>query len=329
MPQQASRRHGTFSGAGCLSVAALLACCMAAHAGEPVRFHSVKSPDGVVLNVADAGPEHAPALLFVHGIGQSWLSWRKQLEGPLADRFRMVALDLRGHGDSSKPDDPGSYREACRWADDIQAVMQSLGISKPILVAWSFGGLVTMHYVRCRGVGELRGIVLVATSGGQLVSPQGAGPREGARLAGAAAREMSAPDLRRNLAGAKQFAALMTASAPDDAWQAETVAALLRLPAYVRRALAGEVTGPGGTRLTSNADLVPRLDLPLLVVTGGKDPLSDGRVLADAYVSSFPAARVVVYADSGHSPFAEEPARFNAELEAFVRSASVRRRAAD
>ena len=329
MPQQFTRKHSALSHAGLLCAFTLLASCITAHADEPLRFHSVKAPDGVVLNVADAGPKDAQALVFVHGIGQSWLSWRRQLEGPLAGRFRMVALDLRGHGDSTKPDDPVSYREACRWADDIQAVMQSLGISKPILVGWSFGGLITMHFVRCKGADDLRGLVLVATTAGQLVSPQGAGPSEGARLAGAAAREMSAPDLRRNLAGAQQFAALMTASAPDEAWQAETVAALLRLPAYVRRALAGEVTGPGGTRLTSNADLVPRLDLPLLVITGVKDPLSDGRILAQAYVSSFPAARVVVYADSGHSPFAEESSRFDAELEEFLRSESVRRRAAD
>ena len=59
-----------------------------------------------------------------------------------------------------------------------------------------------------------------------------------------------------------------------------------------------------------------------MVVTGGRDALSDGAALADAYRGRYPAARVHVYVDSGHSPFAEEPRRFDVDLAAFISAIS-------
>lgn len=345
----ATRRRVILAAAPALALAAVLAPAPAPAANRPaadsrpaaaipsaaLRFHTVTSADGVPLNVVETGPADGTPVLFVHGIGQSWLSWRRQLEGPLAGRLRLVALDLRGHGDSGKPWDPAAYREACRWAEDLRAVQTALGLRKPVVVAWSFGGLVAMHYLRCTGAPQLGGLVLVATAAGRLVTPVAAGPgagapSPGAQQAAAAARDMMAPDLRRNVAGARSFAALMTASAPDAAWQDETVAALLRMPAYVRRAMGTEIVGPRGEAITGNADLAPALQgLPLQVVTGARDALSDGAALAAAYREAFPHSRVAVFAESGHSPFAEEPARFDAALEAFVSGIAGRPRAGD
>ncbi len=305
----------------------LVSSAAASHAADNpgIRYSSVTSTDGVVLSVGETGPRDAPAVLFLHGIGQSQASWRRQLESPLAQRLRLVAMDLRGHGDSGKPSAPAAYQRACQWAEDVRAVREALGLERPVLVAWSFGGLVAMNYVRCEGAKSLAGIALVATAGGRLVpsTPGGATPPA------TGAREMSLPDLRVNLAGAKTFAKLLTASAPDAAWEEEAVAALMRLPAYVRRAMGGEQFGPNGERIATNEDLIPRLTLPMLVVTGGKDALSNGEALAAAYRARFPAARVLTYPESGHSPFAEVPERFNADLESFVNATRTAPRAAD
>lgn len=331
-PTVAARQRPAVLRAAALAVLAVLFCpSVAVMAAEPspLRFHSVRATDGVMLNVVETGPVGGTPVLFLHGIGQSWLSWRRQLEGPLAGRLRLVAMDLRGHGDSAKPIDPVAYREVCRWADDVRAVQQALGLERPVLVAWSFGGLVAMHYLRCEGAGGLRGLVLVATAAGRLVTLPAVPPTAGAQRAGAAARAMVDPDLRRNLQGVRDFAALMTATPPDPAWYDETVAALLRLPAYVRRGLAGELVGRDGKPISSNADLAEAIKLPLMVVTGGRDALSDGAALAEAYRSRYPAARVQVYADSGHSPFAEEPRRFDADLAAFINAISNQPRDGD
>ncbi len=325
LPSVAATSRLTVPRAAALAVLAFLSCApIAVMAAEPssLRFHSVRAADGVMLNVVETGPAAGTPVLFLHGVGQSWLSWRQQLEGPLAGRLRLVAMDLRGHGDSAKPADPVAYREVCRWADDVRAVQQALGLERPVLVAWSFGGLVAMHYLRCEGAGGLRGLVLVATAAGRLVTPPTAAPTAGAQRAAAAARAMVDPDLRRNLQGARDFAVLMTATPPDPAWYDETVAALLRLPAYVRRGLTGDLVGRDGKPISSNADLADAIKLPLMVVTGGRDALSDGAALAEAYRSRYPAARVQVYADSGHSPFAEESQRFDTDLAAFISSIS-------
>ena len=61
----------------------------------------VKSHDDVTINVVETGDPSRSAVLFVQGIQQSWRSWLAQFaDRGLRERFRLVALDLRGHGDS-------------------------------------------------------------------------------------------------------------------------------------------------------------------------------------------------------------------------------------
>jgi non-heme chloroperoxidase len=66
----------------------------------------------VKLHVREWGKVDAPAILFIHGWSQNHLCWRKQHESQLADRFRLVAFDLRGHGMSEAPEAQDQYTEA-------------------------------------------------------------------------------------------------------------------------------------------------------------------------------------------------------------------------
>ena len=74
---------------------------------------SVTGYGGTKLHVEDVGPHDAPAILFVHGWSQSHLSWRNQFGGPLADGFRLVALDLLVR-QSDRPTDKDAYRGRSR-----------------------------------------------------------------------------------------------------------------------------------------------------------------------------------------------------------------------
>ena len=67
---------------------------------------TVPAADGTPLHVWEAGTADGPVLLLLHGLGQSGRSWRPLWESPLADRFRLVCPDLRGHGRSGVPADP-------------------------------------------------------------------------------------------------------------------------------------------------------------------------------------------------------------------------------
>ena len=120
-----------------LALACIVAAgTFAAHAGGLQRT-TVEAPDGVNLSVVESGNPDGPALLFVHGFSQSAASWRHQLESDLGDTFRLIALDLRGHGYSAKPEDPARYVASKLWADDIASVVAAKGLDGFVLVGWS------------------------------------------------------------------------------------------------------------------------------------------------------------------------------------------------
>src|SRR4051812_11475318 len=78
-----------------------------------------------------------PAAVLVHGITSSARAWVRV--GPaLADRYRVYAFDMRGHGDSVHPA-PGAY-DLRQTADDTAAFIQELGLEHPLLIGHSWGG---------------------------------------------------------------------------------------------------------------------------------------------------------------------------------------------
>jgi non-heme chloroperoxidase len=150
-----------------------------------LKFTSVTTADGVRLNVVETGNPQGPAIVFVHGVSQSWLSWVAQLSDPaLRVKYRLVAFDLRGHGASQGSqvalDDDGvpyaplsdaAYNNgnaagtSALWAGDLHAVLSGLGLSSPTVVGWSYGGCVVLDYIGTHaGLGSIGKAVLLATS---------------------------------------------------------------------------------------------------------------------------------------------------------------------
>jgi pimeloyl-ACP methyl ester carboxylesterase len=123
----------------------------------PYRAHSIRTPDGLTLAAYEYGNPAGIPLLFIHGYAQAALSWDRQTrDADLAREFRMVALDLRGHGMSDKPVGNEHYRNSKLWADDIQATITQLNLGRPVLVGWSYGGRVMGDYVSEHGAARLR-----------------------------------------------------------------------------------------------------------------------------------------------------------------------------
>lgn len=280
---------------------------------EPKVFQ-IEGSGGVPLNVAEAGKRGAPGILLIHGNGQSYLSWYRQLESDLAQTHHLVAFDLRGHGNSGKPSQAEAYNRACIWAEDIEAVIRSTGLERPVMVGWSRGGLIAMHYVRCRGTDALSGIAMVA-SRGRLVEvplpPDSSAPRS-------SQVDLEAQDIRANMLGAERFAELMTAEPPDPEWLKISTAMNIMAPPYARRAMRAPVLDPDGNVVGSYAGLLDQIDVPFMVVLGADDALRDSGDLAAAYRAAKPDTIIHIYPGVGHSPFLEAPARFNADLAEFA-----------
>src|SRR4051794_27795356 len=85
----------------------------------PGVTHEWVDAGGLRTHVALAGAPDAPPLLMVHGWPQHWYCWRKVI-GPLAERYRVIAPDLRGHGWTDAPRD--GYAKA-QLADDMLALL--------------------------------------------------------------------------------------------------------------------------------------------------------------------------------------------------------------
>jgi pimeloyl-ACP methyl ester carboxylesterase len=98
--------------------------------------HDYVDVNGLRTHVALAGAEDRPPIVLVHGWPQNWWSWRHVIP-QLADRFRVIAPDLRGHGWTEAPAD--GYEKA-QLAADVLGLLDALGIDRVVWVGHDWGG---------------------------------------------------------------------------------------------------------------------------------------------------------------------------------------------
>src|SRR5215467_299829 len=111
-----------------------------------MKTHKIAGGGGVRLNVVEEGNPQGRPILFLHGVSQCSLQWSRQMDSSLAGTYRLVAMDMRGHGLSDKPRE--GYNDSKLWADDVNAVIQSLKLDHPVLSGWSYGPLLFLDYIR-------------------------------------------------------------------------------------------------------------------------------------------------------------------------------------
>lgn len=99
--------------------------------------------NGVRLFYNDAGSGDPP-LLFIHGWCCDHSYWRDQIP-EFAQRHRVVAVDLRGTGDSDAPDEDSKIAQ---FVDDVAWLSKEVGLDRPVLVGHSMGGLIALNIVR-------------------------------------------------------------------------------------------------------------------------------------------------------------------------------------
>ena len=95
---------------------------------------------GIRMNVALSGPEDAPPVILVHGFPESHRTWR-EIADRLGGELRLVMPDLRGFGDSDRPQDVADYATDILIAD-IFALADALGIDRFALVGHDWGGAI-------------------------------------------------------------------------------------------------------------------------------------------------------------------------------------------
>lgn len=259
----------------------------------------VIAPDGVRLMVAER-PGAGRPIVLLHGLFQSHLAWLDLWDEPALAGFHLVAPDLRGHGGSDKPDQPDAYRQADRWAGDIEQLISGLGLVRPIVVAWSYGGRVIGDYLDLKGDGAIGGCVFVAATLRTV-------PEHFAADLGTLFAEIVADDPVVEVGALRRFAAAV-APAPLDRQREEGLIAAASVPKTVRRHLLG--------RPADYSSSLQRLSVPVRVLHGTQD-----RVVTPAqseWTASACRVPCTLWQDAGHAPFLEHPRRFAEDLAAFA-----------
>lgn len=124
---------------------------------EP-RRRTFTLPDGE-MSALDFGDEARPVdVIFIHANGFNAQTYRQALQ-PLSAALRILAVDLRGHGESRLPADAESLRNWNVYADDVLRVIDALGVGELILSGHSMGGSTCiLSAARCRG--QVKSLVL-------------------------------------------------------------------------------------------------------------------------------------------------------------------------
>jgi non-heme chloroperoxidase len=270
-------------------------------APQPAKVFKVQTPDGLSIAAQEWGNPNAPEIVFIHGFSQSHLSWSRQFRSGLAETFRLITYDMRGHGGSDKPLDAVYYRDHKRWAGELKAVMDAAKLKKPVLVGWSYGGRVIAEYLMEHGDKNIAAINFVGSF--LKVDDRTRGP------ASPAVWKMASADLAENIENTIAFLKFCTArQLPDEDLQTMLAYNML-VPAQIR--------GHMLKRPEFYEDALKKLTVPVLVTHGLEDQVA--LMSAARYTTSvIPHARTSFYADVGHMPFWEDTLRFNRELAEFV-----------
>ncbi|HET7477627.1 MAG TPA: alpha/beta hydrolase [Dermatophilaceae bacterium] len=276
----------------------------------PTRFHTVHGYRRA-YRVQGSGP----ALLLVHGIGDSSRTWDPVVPR-LARHFTVITPDLLGHGQSDRP--RADYSVA-GYANGMRDLLGVLDVERVTVAGHSLGGGVAMQFAYQYPERTER-LVLVNSGGvGREVNP--------------VLRAISLPLVEHLLAGL---------SLPTVRWQVEAAAAVVRrlpvdLAADVDDLLRMFQSLPDAAArsvfrrtLHSVVDwrgqVVTMLDrcylaagMPTLLVWGRRDPVIP---VAHAYRAreAMPGSRLEIFEDAGHFPFHADPARFARVLRDFMRT---------
>jgi 3-oxoadipate enol-lactonase len=240
-------------------------------------------------------------VVLIHGFPLTKQMWDDQIAA-LAPHARVVAIDLRGMGDSSVT--PGPYLMET-LAGDVAAVLDALDVRRATLIGHSLGGYVSLAFARMY-VERLERLALVC-------SRIDADTPERAQ-----ARREQADDAERSNSSARIIDAMANATlAPQTRERRHDIVEKFKKIAEKNdpRGLAAMLRGMA--MRDSAEDIAREFEVPVLVVAGQFDPLVPVEQ-ASKTAEAFPAGSLEVIGGSGHVPALEAPDQLSACLRRFI-----------
>jgi pimeloyl-ACP methyl ester carboxylesterase len=281
------------------------AAMRAKYGAPPSQF--VDLGNGLTVHLRDTGPRGAPVLVLIHGSNASLHTWEPWAQR-LAPRYRIIRMDLPGHG-LTGPSPTRDYTPAA-YVDVVERIRAKLGVDHIVLAGNSMGGGVAWHYA-LQHPGHVRALVLIDSVG--QPEPGNSKPPLAFRIARMPVlREIAAAITPRrliadSLPGVFGDPTLADAAMIDRYWE------LLRYPGNRTATLDRFALTPD----SATAAQLAALRLPVLILWGAKDqliPRASGAWLHARIAGS----KLIVYPATGHLPMEERPDESAHDVARFV-----------
>lgn len=260
---------------------------------DEFRFGRTPLGTGVTLHYAERGEKAGLPVLFLHGYVDSWRSFSGVIE-TLPREYRAVALDLRGHGDSDKPECCYAVED---FAQDLLLFMDVLGLDKANLVGHSMGSFIAQSFA-ARSPGRVERLVLVSSAPG---------------TAGNSVLMEIKPriDALRDPIGRNFAAEFQAPSNPVSAGFMEMIVSeTMKVPAHVWRSAFS------GLLEVNHGPILRDINAPTLLIWGNQDQIFT-RPDQEVLLSEIPHSRLEEF-DAGHSLHWEKPMEVAAALKNFL-----------
>jgi len=256
--------------------------------------------NGIRLHYVQTG-QGSLTLLFVHGYPLDHTLWQPQVD-KMSDIARVVALDLRGFGQTDAPE--AVYTMEAH-ADDLAALFDTLQIERAIVCGLSMGGYIALAFWR-KYAARVRGLILVDTRAGadsptarqgrldmvEQVKQHGAGPAADAMLP-----RLLCESTRRSRPDVVEFAHAMM---------------LRQSPTGIIGAQLGMAERPDSTPTLST------ITVPTLLVFGAEDIITPVEPEGKSMAAAIPHARLVIIPNAGHLSNLEQPEAFEVAVREFA-----------
>ncbi|HET9629409.1 MAG TPA: alpha/beta hydrolase, partial [Novosphingobium sp.] len=263
------------------------------------------------IHVREWGDPAAPAMVLLHGLRGYSGTWRN-LAGALADRWRMIAFDARGRGESSWDPARNYYTDA--YLADLEALVAALSLDRFVLVGHSMGGTTAYCYA-ARHPERLAALVVEDITAGSSTG--------GAGFERIVAEMAALPTRFAGWAEARAYWRKLRANVPDAAIEERLFESMRADPAggvvwrYDAQGIAATRVAPDAARVVDLHPMIAAIRTPTLVIRGGRSDFCNLAKVQELEAAN-PALRHASVPQASHYVHDDAPEAFMRLVEGFL-----------